>query len=115
MVAKVFGISRTTLTVWIKHIKNDRFKALQAPAERKRKDKINNEQKSQIQEWLIKDPQLTLKAIQLKLKAQYQLSVGISTVQRKLKEMNFSYITPRPKHVNQDKTKVEDLKKKYSW
>jgi transposase len=114
LVAKVYDISRTTLTAWIKHIKNDRFEALQAPVERKRKDKINNEQKSQIKEWVIKDPQLTLKAIQFKLKAQYQLNVGISTIQRKLKDMNFSYITPRPKHVNQDKTKVEDFKKKYS-
>jgi transposase len=112
LVAKVYDISRTTLTAWIKHLKNGKLEKLEAPVERKRKDILNSDQKNQIKEWVAKDPQLTLNAIKLKLEATYKLIVSKSTIQRTLKKMNFSYITARPKHSKQDKTKVEEFKKK---
>lgn len=114
LVSKIYSISRTTLTEWIKYVKNDAFEKLQAPPERKRKNKIDSNQGNQIKEWITKDPQLTLKAIKLKLQAQYGLIVSISTVQRVLKKMKYSYITPRPQHAKQDTKKVEEFKKKYS-
>lgn len=114
LVSKVYNISRTTLTEWIKHVKNDAFERLQAPPERKRKNKIDSNQSNQIKEWITKNPQITLEAIKIKLQADYDLVVSISTVQRLLKRMKYSYITPRPKHIKQDAKKVEEFKKKYS-
>jgi transposase len=114
LVSKVHSISRTTLTEWIKHVKNDALERLQAPPQRKRKNKIDSNQSTQIKEWITENPQMTLKAIKLKLEAEYGLVVSIPTVQRALKKMKYSYITPRPKHVKQDREKVEEFKKKYS-
>lgn len=112
LVSKVYDISRTTLTAWIKHLKTGKLEKLEAPAERKRKNKLNSDQKNQVKEWVAKDPQLTLNAIKLKLEASYKLIVSKSTIQRELKKMNFSYITARPKHSKQDEDKVEEFKKK---
>ncbi len=51
-VAKVCDITRTTLTSWIKLIKNDKIERLNAPPERKRKSKLNEDQRKQILEWI---------------------------------------------------------------
>ena len=51
-VAKIYDITRTTLTSWIKHIQNGSIERLNAPAERKRKNKLNDMQRGQILEWM---------------------------------------------------------------
>lgn len=114
LVSKVYSLSRTTLTEWIKHVRNDTLERLQAPPERKRKNKIDSNQSNQMKEWITQNPQLTLEAIKLKLQSNYGLVVSLSTIQRALKKMKYSYITPRPQHVKQDIQKVEEFKKKYS-
>ncbi|WP_407636453.1 hypothetical protein [Holospora undulata] len=39
-VAKVYDISRTTLTSWVKHLKTGALDKLKAPAERKKKSRL---------------------------------------------------------------------------
>lgn len=111
LVSKIYSISRTTLTEWIKHVRSGAFEKLKAPPQRKRKNKIDSNQGNEIKEWITQDPQLTLEAIKVKLQAKYGLMVSRSTVQRALKKMKYSYITPRGKHVKQDPKKVEEFKK----
>jgi transposase len=113
-VALIYGISRTTLTSWIKHIKSGELNKLEAPPERKRKNKLGDEQRQKIAKWIEEDSQLTIMEVKLKIEKEFELIIGKSTVHRELKKMGLSYITPRPKHFKQDETQVAEFKKKYS-
>lgn len=112
-VSEVFGITRKTLTSWIKCIKNDNLAGLSAPIERKRKSKLNDAQRGEVVEWLKEDSQLTLEAIKLKIKEQYDIEVSKSTIHREIQKQKYSYIKPRPQHFKQDQNQVTEFKKKY--
>lgn len=111
-VAKIYGISRTTLTSWIKYVKELRLDKLEAPKERKRKSRLNSEQLEEIREWLALDPNLTIKVVRIRIEEKYGIAISKSTVHKAMHEVNFSYITPRPKHYKQDKESLEEFKKK---
>jgi transposase len=111
-VAKIYGITRTTLTSWAKHIKNGQIEKFKAPAERKRKNKLNDIQRDQILEWIKGDSQLTIKSIRIKIQKIFNIEISKSTVHREIQKLNYSYIKPRPKHFKQDKEKVMEYKKK---
>ena len=111
-VAEIYDITRKTLTSWIKCVKNDNLSGLSAPAERKRKNKLNDTQRTGIMEWLKADSQLTLEAIRLKIKEQYNIEISKSTVHREIQKQNYSYIKPRPQHFKQDQNQVTEFKKK---
>jgi transposase len=112
-VAKVYGITRTTLTTWIKLIKNDKIERLNAPPERKRKNKLNDDQRNQILEWIKDNSQLTIKATRIRIEEIFGINLSKSTVHRELQKLGYSYIKPRPKHFKQDPNKVSEFKKKY--
>ena len=112
-VAKVYDITRKTLTSWIKCIKSDNLAGLSAPTQRKRKNKLNDAQREGIVEWLKEDSQLTLEAIKLKIKEQYNIEISKSTVHREIQKQKYSYIKPRPQHFKQDQNQVTEFKKKY--
>lgn len=112
-VAKIYDITRKTLTSWIKCIRNDAMEKLNAPAERKKKNKLNGSQRSQILEWIKADSQLTIKAIRIKIEESFDVVISKSTVHREIKKLNYSYIKPRPQHFKQDQNKVVEFKKKY--
>lgn len=111
-VAEIYDITRKTLTSWIKCVKNDNLSGLSAPAERKRKNKLNDAQRAGIMEWLKADSQLTLEAIRLKIKEQYNIEISKSTVHREIQKQNYSYIKPRPQHFKQDQNQVTEFKKR---
>ena len=111
-VAKVYDITRATLTSWIKHIKNDAMEKLNAPPERKKRNKLNDSQRQIILEWIKADSQLTIKAIRIKIAESFNIILGKSTVHREIKKLNYSYIKPRPQHFKQDQIKVAEFKKK---
>lgn len=113
-VAKIYDISRTTLTSWIKHIKNSDLDKLSAPKERRKRPRLNQEQLQEIKEWIESNPNITINALKIKIEEEYKMVVSKSTVHKAMKELNFSYITPRPRHYKQDKKKVEEFKKKSS-
>jgi len=99
---------------WIKHLRDGNPEKLIAPASRKRKNKLNDEQRKEIREWIKENSQLTIKAIRIKIEERFGIVIGKSTVHREIKKLNYSYITPRPQHYKQDTTKVEEFKKKCS-
>jgi hypothetical protein len=49
MVARVWCISSTALTEWVKHLKLGRAERLFAPLERRRKSILNQSQRNQIE------------------------------------------------------------------
>lgn len=109
---KVFQITKTTLTSWIKHIKNESIEKLKVQKGRGPKSRISAEYKQSIQSWIQSDPQLTIDQIRRKLKDELGLDVGRSTVHRATQSLNFAYITPRPQHYKQDTEKLPEAKKK---
>ena len=113
-VAKIYDISRTTLTEWIKHVKNSTIERLKAPPERRRKQKLTEQQKRQVQEWITSNPNITIRELRIEIERKLGVVLGKSTVHRVIKNLSFSYITPRPKHYKQDRALVEEFKKKSS-
>jgi transposase len=85
-VAAVYDISPTTLTAWIKHIKQGRINKLYAPPERRRKSKLNDNQRQEIAAWIKDNSQLTIKAIRLKIEEKFGIKVSKSTVHREIKK-----------------------------
>ncbi|WP_052567187.1 winged helix-turn-helix domain-containing protein [Holospora elegans] len=74
---------------------------LNAPAERKKKNKLNAAQIKQILEWVKVDSQLTTKAIRIKLENVFNIEMSKSTVHQEIKKLNYFYIKPRPKRFKQ--------------
>lgn len=111
-VAKIYDISRTTLTKWIKHVKCSAIERLQAPPERRRKQKLTEQQRQQIKEWIANNPNITIRELKVEIEHKLGVVLGKSTVHRVIKNLSFSYITPRPKHYKQDETLAEEFKKK---
>lgn len=112
-VAKIYDVTRTTLTSWVKLIKNDEIHRLNAPPERKRKNKLNDVQRKQILDWMKDTSQLTINAIRIKIEEVFAVSLSKSTVHRELQKLGYSYIKPRPKHFKQDPNQASEFKKKY--
>jgi transposase len=111
-VAKIYDVSRTTLTEWIKHVKYSTIERLQAPPERKRKSKLNEQQRKQIKEWITGNPNITIRELKIEIERKLGVILGKSTVHRVIKNLSFSYITPRPKHYKQNEALAEEFKKK---
>lgn len=111
-VAKIYGVSRNTITEWIKHIKNLNLEKLKAPEERCKPHKLNKEQMLEVKAWIELESSITSRALMIRIKEFYDIDVSITTAYRIIKRLNYSYITPRPTHYKQDKKKVEEFKKK---
>lgn len=111
-VARIYGVSRTTITEWIKHVKSLDLGKLQAPKERRKPHKLNEEQMAKVKLWVQNDPNITSKAVMIKIKEGFGIDLSIATAHRVIKRLNFSYITPRPMHYKQDKALTEEFKKK---
>ncbi len=62
-VARICKISRTALTEWIKHLKFGRVERLFSPSQRRRKSKLNKNQREQIEIWVERNPNITIKEV----------------------------------------------------
>jgi transposase len=113
-VAEVYDISRTSLTSWIKHLRNGNIERLQAPPERRKKSILNEDQRAIIKSWINDDSQLTIDMVQAKIEESFVLRISRATTHREMKKLDFAYITPRPRHFKQDPNQVAEFKKKYS-
>ncbi len=93
-VAKICSISRTALTAWIKHLKFGREEKLFAPPQRRRKAKLNQSQREQVEMWIEENPNITIKEMRIRIQEKLGLNISKSTVHRNMQRMKFSYITP---------------------
>lgn len=59
-VSKYFGITKSTLISWIKHVKNESLELLNVQKGRGRKNIVTDEQKKIIRHWIQSDSQVRL-------------------------------------------------------
>lgn len=110
-VSEVYNISRTTLTSWISSFKEGSLIAL-APKPKKPRSLVTTAHRVIIKEWLEQESRMTIEALRIKMENQLDIKLKKSAVHNLMRNMGFSYITPRPKHYKQDSSKHEEFKKK---
>ncbi len=110
-VCRIHGISRTTLTSWIKLL----AKGIEELKNKPKKPKSPlTEHEVKIKNWIDENPNITVREIIVKIQDELGFTIGQTSVRRVIKKLNFSYITPRPRHHKQDKTLHPEFKKKSS-
>lgn len=110
-VAEVFNISRPTLFSWIKHVKEEHLERLTVAPGRGRKKKLTAEQADIVKEWIKENGQLTIDQVKFRISQEFNVHISRSSAHRIIQSLNFSYITPRPKHYKQDPLKQDEFKK----
>lgn len=111
-VAAIYNVTNKTLTFWIKSLKNGSLSDLFPKSKSVRESLISDRAVKVIEEWLNKDPNLTIKKVRLMIKEEMGIEVSKSTVHRLMKKLGFSHITARSVHYKQDKEKLKEFKKK---
>ena len=112
LVAKIYGITRTTLLFWIKNFQSTKLENLKAPPSRRRKTILNDSDRAIIKKIIEENPQVTIDFLVQKTLELCGKKISKSSMHREIQKMRYSYITPRPQHYKQDKVKVEAFKKK---
>ena len=110
-VADIFGYTRATITSWIKLLKNGDVSGLNDKPKKHRRWLLKEEQMQIIGNWIKEDSNITILGLCTKVKENIVIIVSKSTMHRIMKKLNFSYITPRPKHYKQDVERQKELKK----
>jgi transposase len=110
-VANIYNITRKTLLFWIKNFKETRTEHLKAPPTRHRKSILNDADRAIIRGIIEDNPQVTIDFLTQKAQEICGKKISRSSMHREVQKMKYSYITPRPQHYKQDKTKVEAFKK----
>ena len=111
-VARIYNVSRNSITSWVKAIKKMDIESLKAPKSRKRKQILNNELMNIVKDWIMKNPTIITKELREKIAKEFNIELSLSTAYRVIKRLNFSYITPRPKHYKKDEKLGIEFKKK---
>jgi hypothetical protein len=111
-VARIYNVSRNSITSWVKAIKKMDIESLKAPKSRKRKQILNNELMNIVKDWIMKNPTIITKELREKIAKEFNIELSLSTSYRVIKRLNFSYITPRPKHYKKDEKLGIEFKKK---
>lgn len=111
-VCRIHGISRTTLTNWIKKFNQEEVTALINKSKKPRSPL--NEYLNIIKNWVEKDSNITAKELIIKIREKLEIQTSMTSVYRVLNKLKFSYITPRPKHHKQNISSHEEFKKKSS-
>lgn len=109
-VAKVYDISRTTLTEWIKNFAANSTAGLIAKPKKPR-SYVNSEQQVIVKSWMERDHSISIKAVKAKIEKEFDIVLCKSSVHNLMRKLGFSYITPRPKHYKQDESKLVEFKK----
>ena len=111
-VCRVHGISRTTLTEWIKRFSQEEVNALVNKTKKPRSPL--SEHLDTLKKWVEKNSNITARELIIKIEEGLKIQISISSVYRILKRLKLSYITPRPKHYKQNLSSHEEFKKKSS-
>lgn len=110
--AEFLNIFPVSIRNWAKLINKGDIGLLKIGTKHQDGIKLKKHHKEKIRGWLAKDSNLSIILVKEKLEKLFGLKVSRSTVHRAMKEVGFSYITPRKNHYKQDKAKLEDFKKK---
>lgn len=112
LVARIFGVSRVAIFHWIKKFASHGIEGLRLQVGRGRKSVLNNDEIMVVQSWIEAEHNITIKALQIRIKESFNKALGKSSAHNLIKELGFSYITPRPKHYKQNKDQMLEFKKK---
>ncbi len=110
-VANVFKVSRTTLTNWIKVLKNSKINELVTKSGRGRNSLVGKEHHLIIKTWLRDNPNLTIDNIQIKIHEELGIKIGRTATYNLIKSLNLNYITARPSHYKGSQEAKEAFKK----
>ena len=113
-VSEVFNVHPTSIHRWAKQVRNNDIDSMINKSKHQDGILLKKSHKNDIVQWLKKDSNLSIKEIRKMIRDKFGIEVSKSTIHRAMKEVGFSYITPRKNHYRQDKEKVEDFKKKSS-
>ena len=111
VVSSIFGITRATLTKWIKDFEKESIEGLLVKNGRGRKRIFNNQNDQEVRNIIKHNPNITAKSLQKIIDNKLNIKAGIATIYRLMHRLGFSYITPRKNHYKQDKQKVDKFKK----
>jgi transposase len=94
MVAKVYGITRCTLSKWIKNYTNEGVSSFKVKKGRGAHRKLSEEQMSEIKEYMEQNgATLTIAKLQVYIEERYNIKIGYTTVYRTMKRLGFVNIT----------------------
>jgi transposase len=113
-VSKVFGITRTTLTSWIKLLKNGSSLDLEPKPKRPRKSLLSRPQIEIMKGWIETNSGITLNQLRIRIQEEMSVIISKSAIHKIIRKQDFSYITPRPSHHKKDPTHNAEFKKKSS-
>lgn len=113
--AAFYFITKKSLISWIKELKQGSLEALEIQAGRGRKPCINEAQELEIKKWINDNCNITINQLRQMILKNMQVEVSNATVHRLMKKLEFSYITPRPRHYKQHQELKDEFKKKSSY
>lgn len=109
-VCRIHDISRTTWTDWITRLQHGGVEALENKHKAPRSPLSGHE--PVIKLWIEENHNITVRELIIKTTKELGITVSQTAMRRVIKNLKFSYITPRPRHHKQDKTLHEEFKKK---
>lgn len=114
-VCKIFNISRDTMMRWIKSFKEEGASSFAIKPGRGRKNRLSDKQLEKLERFISENGS-TLSSQQVRdyIKEEFGINYSISSAHRIMRNLNFSYITPRPSHYKKDPDKQTEFKKKSS-
>jgi transposase len=110
-VSEVYDINRSSLHRWVALFKSGGVESIKNISKSSR-SKLNIEQKNELKLWIEADSGLTIKAIKIKIKEQFDIDIEKSSIHRMIHGLGFSHITGRKKHYKSNQSAQVDFKKK---
>lgn len=111
-VCRIHGISRTTLTTWIKELKEGVLEDLSNKTKQPRS--VLHPYLYKIREWVDENHNITAREIVVKIKESFEVITSRSSVYRALHKLKLVHITPRPSHYKKSLNSEDEFKKKFS-
>lgn len=112
--AEFYEITTKTLIQWIKDLKQESLEALEVRAGRGRKPLITETQEIEIKKWISENCNITINQLRQMILENMNVKLSNATTHRIMQKLEFSYITPRPRHHKQDPKLRDEFKKKSS-
>jgi len=92
---RIMNVSRTSIYLWSKQIKQSDFDGLLNKSKHQDGIKIKKVHLEKMSQWLTDTPSLTIKQVSKLLSDNFDITVTKSTVHRAMQRCGFSYITGR--------------------
>ncbi len=112
--AEFYLITKKTLIQWIKDLKQESLESLEVQAGRGRKPLVTEAQELEIKQWITENCNITINQLRQMILEKMGIALSSATVYRIMQRLEFSYITPRPRHHKQDAKLKDEFKKKSS-